>query len=343
LKTLCLLWGPFGFRLDELAEAVGGERASLTLLYGQRYYAPLRYAALFFKTLILLFRTKPDIVYAQNPPIFCPFTGLLYCRIAGKKLLVDHHAVWRVKTLSGGFVGWGIGFLERFVTLSAFANTVPHSVWAGQLLQMGATRVEVIHDYVTKNPFSRDEGVRERYSAGKPLAIASHGGHPLELIETEIAAARMVPTLTLLITGPEEKLRGRLSRVALPANVRYLGLLPVNDYLRLQASSDFALNLTDEPYTLSHVLFEYAASSLPVVSSRQPVVEAVFGASILYADGPSPRRVAKELARLSGDPVLLRALRAKISTKYEELTEMRDAELVALRALVTDSETNMAK
>src|SRR5437899_12171594 len=130
--------------MDELSEAVGGKRVSMTILYGPRYFAPLRYVALFLKTIILLLRESPGVVYAQNPPIFCPLTCLIYSRLARKKLLVDHHSVWRLKTV-GGLMGKVIGFLERFVAESAYANTAPNSERASQLESRGGTRVERIH------------------------------------------------------------------------------------------------------------------------------------------------------------------------------------------------------
>src|SRR2546427_9620783 len=129
MLSLFLLWGPFGFRMDELAEVVGGKRVSMTILYGPRYYAPLRYVALFLKTLILLLRERPGVVYAQNPPIFCPLTCLIYSRLARKKLLVDHHSVWQLKTV-GGPLGRGIGFLERVVSATSYANSTTNTVRA---------------------------------------------------------------------------------------------------------------------------------------------------------------------------------------------------------------------
>ena len=338
MKIACLAWAPLAHRMDELAGAVNGKRVNLTVLYGPRYFAPVRYVVLFLWTLLLLARENPDVVYAQNPPVFCPLSSLLYCRAVGKKLVIDHHSIWVVKTLGGDFVSRAIGFLERFVSAAAFANTAPHAVWARMLYQLGAKRVELIHDYVTKNPYTRDESIRERYSDGRVLVIASHGGHPLEMVENEIHAAGMVPAITLVITGPEEKLRGRLSRMDLPKNVRYLGLLPIKEYLQLKASCDLALNITEEPYTLSHVLFEYAASSLPVLSSRQEVVEDVFGDSLLYVKGSRPEQVAERLVTLSRDPSRLRLLRGGISSKYREFTAVREEELEALRALITDPE-----
>ena len=242
MKILALSWAPFGHRMDELSQTVGGTRVSITLLYGPRYFAPLRYLALFFRTLILLAVSRPDAVYAQNPPVFCPLTSLLYCRFAGKKLLVDHHSVWRTKTI-GGVVGRGIGFLEAFVAAAADLNTAPHGVWARELSGMGASNVMVVHDFVERSPFTRDQAVRERYAKSSAIAIASHGGHPLERIEAEVGAASTLEDFTLLITGPPSKLANRLA--SLPPNVKYLGMLEMSDYLRLKASCDFALNVTD--------------------------------------------------------------------------------------------------
>ncbi len=58
--------------MDELAEIVGGVRVSSTVLYGPRYLASMRYLALTFWTLLVLLVRAPDVVYAQNSPVFVP-------------------------------------------------------------------------------------------------------------------------------------------------------------------------------------------------------------------------------------------------------------------------------
>jgi glycosyltransferase involved in cell wall biosynthesis len=334
MRTLVILWGPFGHRADELAEAVGATRRSITLFYGPRYLAPIRYIALFLQTLVLLRTEDPDIVYAQNPPIFCPLTCMLFCQLRGKRLVVDHHSVWRVKTL-GGAVGALIGIIEGFVSRGAFANTAPHDVWAKELTRMGARNVLVVHDHVEKNPCSRDTAVRDKYRADGFLAIASHGGHWLEKIESEVGAAAANPGLTLVFTGPEEKLKARFAALKLPANVRYLGLLPMKDYLALKASCDFAINITDEPYTLSHVIFEYVASGLPVISSKQSVVEDVFGDALLYVDGSGAGEVAAKVKEIIESKELMENYRRRVATKYAQLESSRTEEISRLRFILS--------
>ena len=336
MKILTLLWGPFGFRADELAEVVGAERVSITLLYGPRYFAPIRYLALFFRTLFLLAQRRPDVVYAQNPPIFCPLTCLLYCRLTGARLVLDHHSIWSVKTLGGRSpLSRGIGFLERVVSRAADANTTPHSLWARMLVKMGARDVMVYHDYVPRSQLSPDEGLRRQMAEGPILAISSHGGHPLERLEVEAAAVGRDRDagVSLVISGPREKLEARLARLTLPPNVKYAGFLKREAYESLKASADFAINITDEPYTLSHVLFEFAANSLPVISSRQPVVEELFGDSILYADS-TVEDVAEKVRQLSSGPTRAEWA-AKIRRKEDGLTSMHEEEVSALRRLVS--------
>lgn len=333
MNVLSLVWGPFGFRSDELAHAVGAERVNITFLYGPRYLAPIRYLVLFFRTILLLFTKRPDVVYAQNPPVFCPLSCILYCRITKTKLLIDHHSIWSVKTLGNNPVSKLIGLLEKFVALSADANTAPHVVWGRKLKEMNAKNVNVIHDYVDRNRNVRNEGLRKKYADGTVIAMSSHGGHPLERIEVESAAVASTPSVTLLVTGPVEKLNRRL-RDNLPRNVRYLGFLEREEYEKLKASVDFAINITDEPYTLSHVLFEYAASSLPIISSKQLVVEDVFGDSILYTDSSGIRDVAEKVKLLAASHETMTEYKKRIVAKYEELARDRNDELTRLRRIV---------
>ena len=335
MKILTIVWGPFGFRADELADAVGSERVSITFLYGPRYFAPVRYLVLFFRTLLLLSRARPDVVYAQNPPIFCPLTCLLYCRMSGARLVVDHHSIWRVKTLGRGAVSALIGFLEGVTARAAYGNTAPHRFWATQLTEMGANRVLVVHDFVERNPNERDEALRKKLSDEPLIAISAHGGHPLERIENEVAAVAQVEGVALLVAGPRAKLDRRMGQMKkLPRNVRYVGFLPREEYEKTKASVDMAVNITDEPYTLSHVLLEYAASSLPVISSRQDVVEDFFGDALLYSDSTGPSSVADKI-RLLKDPAVRQEYRDRISRRYGAIAASHIGELRTLKALLT--------
>jgi len=332
-KTVMMLWAPFGDRARELSEAVGAEEISITFLYGPRYFAPIRYVVLSIRTILLLFRRSPDVVIAQNPPIFCPLVCLLYCSLSGARLIIDHHSIWKVKTLGKSPLSRAIGFLEGVVSRAAWANTTVHGVWGRMLVDIGASRVEVIHDFVAKNPSSRNEELRRRFSDRPTICIASHGGHPLERLELEAEAVAQRHDLSLLICGPTAKLAPRIAGLKLPPNVKYVGFLDKSTYETLKASVDFALNITDEPYTLSHVIFEFAASGIPVVSSKEEVVKELFGNSLLYADS-KVERVRERVDEMSSKSER-EVYAARIRHKQEELSELHDEELHRLKALLS--------
>ncbi len=94
-----------------------------------------------------------------------------------------------------------------------------------------------------------------------------------------------------------------------------------------------AVNVTDEPFTLSHVLLEYAASSLPVVSSRQEVLEDFFGDALLYTESSDAGEIAKKV-RAMLDPAVRDEYRARIVRWYDGLSAKGQTELGALRSLL---------
>jgi glycosyltransferase involved in cell wall biosynthesis len=336
LKISCLVWAPFSDRMDELATALDAERKNLSFGYLPRYLAPMKYLLFFVMTQVYLFRKRPDVVYAQNPPVFCPLACVPYCRITRKRLIVDHHNIWSVKVFGSSRLALPFRALERVLAVFADINTVPHDVWRDGLLALSAKRVVTVHDHVDPNPFERSQRVRDRVSPSGVIGIASgHQGYPLERVESEALAAESVTGVTLAMTGPPARLAPRLGKLGTLRNVRYLGYLPKEEYERLKASCDFAMNITDEPYTLNHVLFEYAAASLPTISTRREVIESVFGDALLYVDVSDVASVTEKIRTLVGNPAVLDDYRARISNRFTMLTSLRKAELALLLKVIT--------
>lgn len=334
-RVLCIVWAPFSARMNELAAEIGGKKAIFTFLYGRMYFAPLRYTILFLRTMLLIARERPDVIYAQNPSVFCPMSCLPYCMFWRKKLVIDHHAVWSMKTFSTGFLSRTIRSLERFVVSRSYANTAPHPLWARELEKMGGRNVLTIFDYVGNNEEKRDERVREKYSQGRKfIALAPHGGHPLERIESEIEGARSINSLTLLLSGPPSKLKVRLSQIELGSNARYIGFLEREDYEKLKASVDLGLSITDEPYTISHSLLEFAASSVPAISSEQEAVRLLFGDSLLYVNSSKNEDVRTAIESMIDDPKLLSDFKERIRQCQYKLQTRREQEIEVLRKLL---------
>src|SRR6266571_1958990 len=98
-RLILLAWAPSSPRLADIGSLLNGRAVCLNILFGKRWAAPLRYLLLALKTFTLLRRERPEAVIAQNPPVFCPLAVLAIRRFLNFKLLVDHHAVWSIKSI----------------------------------------------------------------------------------------------------------------------------------------------------------------------------------------------------------------------------------------------------
>jgi hypothetical protein len=335
-KIACVVWAPSSSRMDALSSELNGERLYLSFRYGPSYLAPLRYVVLFFWTLILLAARNPDVVLSQNPPTICPLICLFYGKVFRKKVVIDHHAVWSVKTFGNSPLRKPIRLLELVTCRSAFANTTPHPIWSQQFQEMGGRRVLTIFDYVpTENP-SVDASKRERFldQNSKYLLLAPHGGHELERMENEITAVQNLPSVVLLVTGPPSKLSKRLNKIKLPSNVRYLGFLPVSEYFEILDSTDIGLSISDEPFTISNCLLQFASRSIPAISSRQEAVVALFGDSLFYAVSSSSKDVEIAIKEMISEPSRMDEFRKTIALKQREFTAKHESAMKSLKELI---------
>jgi glycosyltransferase involved in cell wall biosynthesis len=322
--------------LDELAKDLGAERKNFDLGSVPKFLSPLKYLVYFWMTQVYLFSHRPTIVYSQNPPVFAPMACIPYCAITGSRLVIDHHNVWSVKTFGTSALSGAFKTLEHLAVRSAFLNTVPHDYWRAVISEEFSGRVLTIHDCVEKNPFSRNETLRRRVASSGLIGMAASLSFQ-ERVETEAMGVERVQGVTLAMTGPPERLGPRLTRLGNLRRVRFLGYLAEAEYEELKASCDFGLNITDEPFTVNHTLFEYAAASLPVISTRSEVIEAVFGDSILYVEKSDAGAVAEKVTRFAQDPFSIAEYRKRISRRFEELTVGGKKERAVLRSLIVNS------
>src|SRR2546427_4260142 len=163
-RPLLVAWAPFSPTLIEVGSLVEGRVVFLSILFGRKLAAPLRYTLLALRTLYLLGREKPKVVLAQNPPIFLPLLLVLARRFFSFRLIVDHHAVWSMKTLRQPFLSQGIAVLERYVAKRADSNMSPNNSWTRELRARGATDTFTYHDFiprpaVTNNPSRNKESI----------------------------------------------------------------------------------------------------------------------------------------------------------------------------------------
>jgi Glycosyl transferase 4-like domain/Glycosyl transferases group 1 len=317
---------------------VGGRVVFLNVLFGKKLAAPLRYVWLALRTLSVLGTERPRVVMAQNPPIFLPLLLVLARPLKRFRLIVDHHAVWSMKTLRQPLLSQGIAVLEAFVSKKADANMSPNNNWTRELRARGATDAFTYHDFIPRAPAIPGKSVRWTTHQLPPhrfLVVAAHGGHPQELLEEEVAAVSGFQDYLLVITGKREKLGHRMGRLDLRSNVIYPGYLDDAHYEALKQSADAALSLSTELNTVPHAIHEYLAHGIPTIVLKDSLLRSLFDGAIVEIEDSRPETVQAALKRVTGDSVFLANLRKNIDRNYEQRSEMYMDEVSKLRRVLT--------
>jgi glycosyltransferase involved in cell wall biosynthesis len=339
-RPLLVAWAPFSPTLIEVGSLVEGRVVFLSVLFGKKLAAPLRYMLLALRTLSLLAKERPEVVLAQNPPIFLPLLLVLVRRFYNFRLIVDHHAVWSMKTLRQPFLSQAISVLERFVVKSADSNMSPNNSWTRELRARGAKDAFTYHDFIPRSAGANGLNLgRESMALPLPphrfLVVAAHGGHPRELLEKEVEAVSGLEDYVLVITGKQEKLGHRIAKLNPPSNVVYPGYLDDADYEALKRNADVALSLSTELNTVPHAIHEYLAYGIPTIVLRDALLNSLFDAGIVEIDDAQPETVKRALERITADSNFRNQLRDNISRNYEMRSRMHADEESKLREVLT--------
>ena len=335
---LLIAWAPFSPTLVEVGALVGGRVVFLNALFGKKIAAPLRYMFLSVRTLSLLGSERPKVVLAQNPPIFLPLLLVIVRRFYRFRLVVDHHAIWSMKTLRQPLLSQGIAALERFVSKHAESNMSPNNSWTRELRARGATDPFTYHDFIPKATTTATR-VKEWSSVPLPpyrfLVIAAHGGHPQELLEDEIRAVGSLEDHLLVVTGKREKLAQRVEKSNPPENVIYPGYLDDVRYESLKRNADVALSLSTELNTVPHAIHEFLAYGTPTIVLRDPLLHSLFDGAVVEIDDAQPRTVREAMRRITEDSEFRRQLSQNIDRNYETRLRTYQDEVAKLRQVLS--------
>jgi hypothetical protein len=330
---LLVAWAPSSPRLADLAHLLGGRVVYLNVLFGKRWAAPLRYLFLSLRTFQVLRRQRPTGVFAQNPPIFCPLAIIAAKRMMDFNLIVDHHAVWSVKSIRTPILSNLIAWLERFVVRRADANTTPNNNWTRQFQRMGAKNAFTYHDFLDKKPRpgTNSSSVLNRLPPHRFLVIAAHGGHPEELLEEEVAAVQGLPDYVLVITGRREKIGQRLAGMNPSGNVVYAGYIAQEDYEALKRCADVALSLSVEPNTVPHAIYEFLSYRVPTIVLKDDLLRSIFDGGIIEAETRSSASIRDAIRRACEDSVFRSQILRNIDDNCAVRARVNRDELLRLR------------
>ncbi len=273
-EILYISWAEDCSRSDSTAARLGGESHMIYSSSWGSHYATIlfKYVSQTIKTLRLLWRRRPRVVFVMTPPIIAAVGAWIYCRLTGAKLVLDAH------TAALGDPRWTrVLFLHRYYSRRAATTIVTNEHWASLVRSWGA-HATIVSDVPIVFPEPADQDCPHPFNI---VFISSFT--PDEPTELFLEAAALVPDVHFHVTGDYTSYDSDLP-ARLPPNVSLTGFLPRRDYVGLLNASQAVMCLTTLDHTMQRGAYEAIYLGLPVITSNFEVLRDSFPKGTVHVD-----------------------------------------------------------
>nr|MDP9463049.1 hypothetical protein [Actinomycetota bacterium] len=201
--------------------------------------APFDYPAQFIRTLRVLVRRRPRVVFVQSPPTYATWTVGLYSLVTRTTFVIDAHsdAFERARWTRPAW-------LTRFVARRALVTIVTNEHWAARVRSWGGVALTI-----PTIPTDLVIGQPPAIKPGTNIAVVNTWAED-EPLEELLAAAEDLPEMSFLVTGRTDRVAA-LGR-EIPSNVTFTGFLSQAAYHGLLAASDAVACLTTRDHTMQN-------------------------------------------------------------------------------------------
>jgi glycosyltransferase involved in cell wall biosynthesis len=278
-KKLFLVWGTpdQGPRSRVMAAKLGIEVSLVqTRLPRGMWYAPIKYLVQAVKTMLLLLRKRPVVVFVQSPPLLAVLTTCFYCALTRSDYIVDAH--------SAAFHGpsWSLfpGWLRSLMARRAIATLVTNENFQQRVEELGGLGF-ILRDVPTSFPVNATYPTSRQFN----IAMVNVFSPDEPLVETLNALADL-SDVQLYVTGRINPRHFELVEGA-PQNVHFTNFLPDEDYYGLLTSVQAVMCLTTRNHTMQRGACEALWLGKPIITSDWPVLRGYFDSGTVYVDNTS--------------------------------------------------------
>jgi glycosyltransferase involved in cell wall biosynthesis len=275
-QALFLVWGPpsHGPRSQVFARKLGIDALHFIQATRRRglLAAPYKYSSQAVKTLWLLFRQRPRIVFVQSPPSFAVLFVYLYCVLMNGRFVVDAHSD-AMQSPYWTRPQW----LYRFLARQAVTTIVTNEHFQAQINSWGG-HAFVLRDIPTSfvkaeaYPFEGNFNVVvvNTFAADEPLAEV-------------LAAAAKLEGVHFYVTG-KKRSDDQPIPGPVPPNVHFTGFLPNADYYALLDGCQAVMCLTKRNHTMQRGACEALSLGKPIITSDWPLLRTYFNKGTVHVD-----------------------------------------------------------
>lgn len=267
-----IAWHAFSRRGQLLSEKLELELYLIHMLKRRYFLAPVRYVLQAARTLAVLVREKPRLVFVQNPPIFAVIVVYLYAKLWKARYVIDSH--------TGGLLApwwqWSLP-IHAFLSRRAITTIVTNEHLSALVESWGA-RSFIVGDVPTTFPQGKPFSLNGKFS----IAVINTFS-PDEPLAEILEAAATLPEVEFYITG--NTLRAKRSFFeSKPDNVRFTGFLPDEEYYGLLRAVQAVMVLTTDNHTMQRGACEAVSLGKPVITSSWPILREYFNKGTIHVD-----------------------------------------------------------
>lgn len=250
-----------------------------------RRKGPLRWIERALTTLCLLWRTKPEILFVQNPSLALTTLAALSRRMFGYYLVVDaHNEGVRPFARQSRLVRW----LTRCLLRDADATIVTNAALAKDVAAAGGYPL-VLADRLPEPELPAKSPAN---GIATPLVAVVSSFMPDEPVTAIVAAAAELPDVRFKFTGDARRFPRHGD--TLPANVCLTGYLADKSFWHLLSQATVVCDLTLKPDCLVCGAYEALSLAKPMVLSDGPATRRVFGRAAMLTDN-TPESIASAI------------------------------------------------
>lgn len=309
-KAVFISWAPNNTRSTTIGARFGATVYHLHALRFKRVIlAPPKYVILGIRTFRILWRERPEFIFVANPPYFSALVVWFYTRLRGGRYVLDSH--------TGAFLErkwtW-LRSLHRFLVRRAAVSIVTNEE-LGRIVEEWGGRYFVIGDVPTEfdpQPVA---------DLPRPYVTVVNTFSYDEPIEEVLAAAGQLPEVNFAVTGDTAHCPPTVRDLA-PVNLQFLGFTSMQEYADRLSSSDLAVVLTTENYTMQRGAYEAVSMGVPVVTSDWPILRETFAGGAVFCDNTADG-IARAIREVLDDQIAFRqgvqALRQRRRDHFDRL------------------------
>jgi glycosyltransferase involved in cell wall biosynthesis len=271
-KMLFIAWIAHNRRSQLIAEKF---QMKLYLVHSlKRWYflAPLRYVLQTIKTIFILVRERPAVVFVQNPPVFAVLVVYIYARLWSARYVIDSHT----GALLAPWWKWSLP-IHAFLSRQAVTTIVTNEFLEAMVKAWGADTF-ILADIPTKFPDGKRFPLNGKFS----LAVINTFS-PDEPIGEVLRAAEALPDVQFYITGDPIRARKTFLQHH-PKNVNFTGFLPDEEYLGLLRGVQAIIVLTTHNHTMQRGACEAVSLGKPIITSDWPVLRSYFNKGTIFVN-----------------------------------------------------------